>query len=169
LLHCDVDAGSDASLWQQADARLQKGPVSVYTLNALQALVLQLSEGRCVQLDAALLDALLARTLQNPRVQANAGSQASLLRLRGQLAFAAGRYAQGYAFFMLSHERNPEAGILLELIRYELGAGRVQDAAETLVVLEQQAARRLGGEAHVLRLARQQIAAAQATAAAAAE
>lgn len=156
LVSCDVD-GKDPVLWQRTEALLGERPVSVYTLNALQALVVQVIDGRCQALSLDDMERLVDLALEQPGNRAHAGNHAALLRMRGLLAFARGLYAQGYAWLMTAHEHSPTADILGELIGYQVMAGRFGDAEETLQLLERQSARRFGTEAYPVRLARQRL------------
>jgi hypothetical protein len=117
---------------------------SVYTLNGLQSLVNNVVEARCQELTLQQVEALVLAALDYPVNADNTTIQSSLLRLRGILAFAQGRYARGYAWYMTAHELTDDTALLHELVKYQLTYKRIEDATETFVLVEQSNASRFG-------------------------
>lgn len=156
LVQCEEEA-RDPVIWGTVERLLRERPVSVYTLNGLQALVALVIDGRCKALQVADMISAVDIALAQEDNQAHAENHASLLRLRALLAFSQAYYAQGYAWMMMSHELSPTSSILAELMRYQIAARRFGDAEETLQLLEQQNVRRFGIEEYQVRAARQML------------
>jgi hypothetical protein len=144
-----------------ADARhlLASYPASVYAHNGLQTLVMLVVDNKCavVPLDdvAKLVDAALEFET------ADARGRGYLMRLRGIVALASGRYAQGYSDFREAHEATGDVSLLTDLLRYQTQYGRLGDAEETLVLIESENAARLGVEQYQVDKARALLVAAR--------
>jgi protein O-mannosyl-transferase len=156
IVHCD-NAEHDNAQLDAARNLLGRHPVSVYSLNGLQVLTKLALEARCPAVNGEQVKALLDTALGFEANQVNRNTHASLLRLRGILALGEGFYAQAYAWFMMSHELTGTIDTLAELLEYQLRAKRLDDAMETLQLMEQQNAARFGIEQYKVNLARKAI------------
>lgn len=143
LLKCGLQIRDDADL-VLLEERLNSRPVSVYTLNGLQALINNVAEGRCKHVTLDELEQLVITALEFPMNLKHKAHHASLLRLRGIVAFSKGYYAQGYAWFMTAHEITPDTSLLHELLTYQINLGKTEDAVETLALVEQRNSERFG-------------------------
>ena len=119
-------------------------PISVYAHNALQNLLMLVGDRKCPGVSLDDVEALVDAALAFEGLDKTSDGYAHLMRLHGIIGMFEGRYAQGYSDFRTAHEITGNITTLHELVRYQLVAGRIQDAEETFVLMEQQDARRMG-------------------------
>jgi tetratricopeptide (TPR) repeat protein len=153
LIQCGTGTRDEKAL---ATARKLLGeyPVSVYAHNAIQNLVVFVVEKRCAGLTLDDLEALVETALNFPANMSHDYNLAYLQRARGLIAFAKGYYAQGYAYFRMAHEKVGNLELLIELMRHQLELGKISDAEETMLMVEQQNAAHFGIEQYQVDRAR---------------
>ena len=148
----------DANALARAREIAARFPMPVYGHSALQALIVNVVEGRCDGLTVddvePIVDAAFAYAEQNQALD----YFDNLYRIRAIIAMNRGRYAQGYSDFRIAHEITGKLEVLHELIQYQVRFARLQDAAEILQLMEQQNAQRFGIDTYVVKQARQLLA-----------
>ena len=156
LLKCGMDTRDEAYLARVTEL-LGSTPASVYTLNGLQSLIGNVVESRCKLYSLAEMEQLVLTALGFSMNQESPQNHSSLLRMRGIIAFAGGFYAQGYGWFMTAQEMTQDPALLYELLGYQVKLGKLDDAAETLALVEQRNAERFGIETWRVKQLREQL------------
>ncbi len=136
---------------------LGRYPASVYGLNGLQSLMNTVVDEVCTLYTLDEVKALIEQALAFATEHSHQENQSFLLRMRGIIAFHQGYYAQGYAYFRMAHELSQEIDLLAELAKYQIDMGQVRDAEETLLIMEQQNARRFGVDGYQVAISRELI------------
>lgn len=112
---------------------LGRVPYSAYTVLAIQGLISDWVDGRCVFLEAQVLDSMLATVFANPGY---ATTVHLLLKARGEVAFMDRRYPDAIQYFNQSYTYVPDPELLyLQASTFAL-MGRFQDALKYLSQLE---------------------------------
>lgn len=160
VLKCGIEIKDDAAL-TEVTRLLAVVPVSVYALNSLQSLINNVVAGRCKQLSLDEVESLVVKALSYPMNQHNVSTHAYLLRLQGIIAFGKGYYAAGYSYFMTAHEMTNDSSLLHDLLGYQLSLAKLDDAAETLELVENRNKARFGIDTWKVRQLRERFEAAK--------
>jgi len=156
-----VNGIADRAAYERALAQLGTYPLTVYALNALDNLIEFMSKDKCTLLTLDDFGKLIDTAMGLEKNSSIPLYKAYMLRFHGIHSLMTGRYAQGVIDFRMAHEYTGQISYLAELVQFQIELGMLADAAETVVVMEAQNARRFGLDSHQVDIIKSKLAEAQ--------
>lgn len=147
-------AESDYVALQRAAELAGKYPMSVYAHSALFALAFNVVEDRCDGVTVDDVEPILMAAVDYADRNQSFANYGNLHHVRAMIAMKRGLYAQGYSALREAHELTGQVEMLHELMKYQVLGGRLQDAEETLALMEQQNAAHFGIDTYVVEQSR---------------
>ena len=135
LFRCDTGTSVD-ELLEQAQQRLALYPVSVYTINSLDAILGKKRVEQCPEVSLDKILEIIVVAKQHPAIQDNNLYQGYLERLEGQAYFYSGNYEPGVERLLRAYEYTGLVSILLELVDVQIQVNRLEDAAGLIAEIQ---------------------------------
>jgi hypothetical protein len=135
LFRCDTGTPVEALL-EQAKQRLELYPVSVYTINSLEAILGRKRVEQCPEVALPKVLEIIAVAKQHPAIQNNDLYKGYLERLEGQAYFYTGNYEAGVERLLRAYEYTGLVSILLELVDIQIQVNRLDDAEAMIAQIQ---------------------------------
>ena len=134
LFRCDTGTEVGALL-DQAQQRLALYPVSVYTINSLEAILGRKRLEQCPEVPLEKLLEIIAVAKSHESLQNNNLYRGYLERLEAQAYFYTGNYEAGVERMYRAYEYTGLVSILLELADLQIQVNRLEDAEQLIMEL----------------------------------
>jgi len=159
-------SGSDmAPLLEKASLRAQSYPVSVYSLNVLDNLLLFLSENRCPEMDYERLLSIIAIAKQQPGNQKYEMYMGFLEKIEGQIYLLTGDYGKGIGSSLSAYEKTGMIRVLAFLVENLLQLNFLEDAEYILSLMNEANIKSRGTETALIKPLQDKLEKAKAAAA----
>ena len=151
-------SGSDVTpLLEQVNIRAERYPVSVYSLNVLDNLLLFLSESRCPEMDYEKLLKIIEIAKQQQGNQNYNIYLGFLEKIEGQIYLLSGDYGKGIGSTLSAYEKTGMIRVLSFLVENLLQVNLLQDAEYILSIMIEENAKSFGTETALIKPLQEKI------------
>ncbi|MDG2175054.1 MAG: hypothetical protein P8M72_02800 [Gammaproteobacteria bacterium] len=123
-------------LIDEAIARAERYPVTAYSLNSIDNLLVMLNEGLCPEMDLDKLLSVIEAAESQPGNQQSMLSIGFLEKIKGQIYLLKGDYAKGIEFALAGYDKTGMTSILGNLARNLIQLNLLGDAEYIIRIME---------------------------------